>query len=70
MYKPLQIYKPHKPVMQKPSVKLPLQIEAFPGTYTWKIALKYKVKQDKKGKFTSKYNASPLYFETQISLRR
>ena len=37
---------------------------------TWKIALKYKVKQSKNGKCSSNYNASPIDFETQISLRR
>ena len=41
-----------------------------PGTCTWKIALKYKVKQSKNDKFTPNYKASPIDFETQISLRR
>ena len=41
-----------------------------PGACTWKIALKYKVKQSKNDKFTSNYKASPINFETQISLRR
>ena len=41
-----------------------------PGACTWKIALKDKVKQSKNGKFTSNYMASPIDFETQISLRR
>ena len=41
-----------------------------PGAYTWKIAIKYKGKQSKNGKFTSNYKASPVDFETQISLRR
>ena len=36
------------------------------GACTWKIALKYEVKQRKKGKFTSNYKASPIDFETQI----
>ena len=40
------------------------------GACTWKIALKYKVKQSKNGKFTSNYKASPIDFEMQISLRR
>ena len=40
-----------------------------PGACTWKIALKYKVKQSKNFKFTSNYKASPIDFETQISLR-
>ena len=30
-----------------------------PGAYAWKIALKYKVKQSKHGKFTSNYKTSP-----------
>ena len=34
------------------------------------IALKYKVKQSKKSKFTSNYKASPIDFKTQISLCR
>ena len=40
------------------------------GACTRKIALKYKVKQTKKGKFTSNCKASPIDFETQISPRR
>ena len=40
-----------------------------PGACTWKIALKYKVKQSKNGKFTSNNKASPIDFETQISPR-
>ena len=34
------------------------------------ISLKYKVNQSKNGKFPSNYKASPIDFETQISLRR
>ena len=34
------------------------------------IALKYKVKHGKNGKFLSIYKASTIDFETQISLRR
>ena len=34
------------------------------------IALKYKVKQSKNGKFPFIYKANPIDFETQISLRR
>ena len=41
-----------------------------PGACTWKIALKYKVKQSKNGKFTSSYKVSPIDLETQISHRR
>ena len=40
------------------------------GACTWKITIKYKVKQSKNGKFTSNYKASPVDFETQISFRR
>ena len=39
-----------------------------PRACTWKIALKYKVKQNQNGKFTSNYKASPIDFEMQISL--
>ena len=41
-----------------------------PGACTWKIALKYKVRQSKNGKFTFNYKASPIDFERQTSLRR
>ena len=51
------MYKPLELSRQKTVVKTPLQ-----------IAPKYKVKQSKNGKFPSNYNASPIDFETQISL--
>ena len=47
--------------MKKPSVKQPLQIYAPPGACTWKISLKYKVKQSKNDKL------SPIDFETQLN---
>ena len=47
-----------------------LQIYAPPRAFSWKIVLKYKVRQSKNGKFTSKYKASLIDFETQISLGR
>ena len=55
-----------------PSMYKPLQIKIISplGSCTWKIALKYNVKQNKNGKFTSNYKASPIDFEMQISLRR
>ena len=63
-------YKPPKPVTQKnPPLNCPSKYKP-PGACTWKIALKYKVKQSKNGKFTSNYKASPIDFETQISLHR
>ena len=48
----------------------PLQIQALPGGLYLEIALKYKVKRGKNGKFPCKYKASPVHFETRISLRR
>ena len=39
------------------------------GCLYLEIALKYKVKQSKNGKFPSQYKASPIDFETQNSLR-
>ena len=47
----------------------PLNISPPGGLYL-EIALKYKVKQSKNGKFPSNYKASPLKFETQIPLHR
>ena len=43
---------------------------SLPGGLYLEIALKYKVKQSKNGKFRSNYKASPIDFETQIFLRR
>ena len=64
------MYKPLKLVTQKTLRKIsPLRIWP-PGACTWKIALKYKVKQSKNGKFISNYKVSPIDIETQISLRR
>ena len=63
-------YKPPKLVTQKtPPLNRPSKYKPFGGLYL-EIALKYKVKQNKNGKFTSNYKASPIDFETQISLRR
>ena len=42
----------------------PPNISTPEGLYLRKIALKYKVKQGKNGKFTSNYKASPIDFET------
>ena len=41
-----------------------------PGACTWRITLKYKVKQSKNTKFTFNYKASSIDIETQIFLRR
>ena len=71
MYMPLQIQAPQtgnaKTLPLNSSSKYKL---SPPGACTWKIALKYKVKQSKNGKITSMYKTSPIDFETQISLRR
>ena len=44
-----------------PSMYKPLQIKIISplGACTWKIVHKYNVKQNKNGKFTSNYKASP-----------
>ena len=68
MYKPLQIEAPQTGNAKNPLLNRPSKYKP-PGACTWKIALKYKVKS-KNGKFTSNYKASPINFETQISLRR
>ena len=39
-----------------------------PGGLYKEISLRYKVKQSKNGKFPSNYKASPIDFQTQISL--
>ena len=53
-------YKPPKSVTQKTLRQIaPPNISPM-GVCTWKIALKYKVKQHKNGKFTSNYKASPI----------
>ena len=65
------MYKPPKPVTQKNTpLNRPSKRISSSGACTWKIALKYKVKQSKNGKFTSNYKASPIGFETQIFLLR
>ena len=46
-----------------------LQIVIYLFIYL-EIALKYKVKQSKNGKFPSNYKGSSIDFETQISFRR
>ena len=70
MYKPLQIQAPQNGNAEKRSIAPP-NISPPRGLY-FEIALKYlyKVKQSKNGKFTSSYKASPIDFETKISLRR
>ena len=66
MYKPLQIQAPQTGNAKNPPLNHPSKYKPR-GTCPWKIALKYKVKQSKKGKFTPNYKASPIDFETQIS---
>ena len=65
------MYKPPKLAMQKnPPFFCPSKYKFPRGACTWKMALKYKVKQSKNGKFTPSYKASSIAFEMQISLRR
>ena len=69
MYKPLQIQASQTGNAKNPPLNRPSKYKPPGGLYL-EIALKYKVKQSKNGKFTSNYKASPIDFETQISLRR
>ena len=66
------MYKPPKLVTQNPLLNRPSKYKppAQPRGLYLKIALKYKVKQSKNGKFPSNYKASPINFKTQISLHR
>ena len=63
MYKPLQIKAPLTGIVNNPPFNRPSKYKPL-GTCTWKIALKYKEKQSKKGQFTSNCKASPIDFET------
>ena len=49
-----------------PYVEAPPNISPL-GACTWKIALKYKVKQSKNRKFTSNYNASPIVLKRKFA---
>ena len=69
MYKPLQISAPQTSNAKKRPLNRPSIYKPPRGLYS-EIALKYKVKQSKNGKFPSNLKASPLDFETQISLHR
>ena len=52
MYKPFQIEAPQTGNAKNPPLNRPPNISP-PGACTWKIALKYKVKQSQNGKFPS-----------------
>ena len=67
IYKPLQISAPQTRNAKNPPWNRPSKYKPPWGLYL-EIALKYKVKQSKNGKFPSNYKASPINFETQISL--
>ena len=69
MHKPLQIQAPLTRNAKNPPLNRPSEYKPPGGLYL-EIALKYKVKQSKNGKFTSNYKASQIDFETQISLHR
>ena len=63
-YKPPQTRNAKNSPLNRPSKYKP-----HGGLYL-EIDCKYKLKQCKNGKFPSNYKASPIDFETQISLRR
>ena len=63
MYKPLQTRNAKNPPLNRPSEYKP------PGGLYLEIPLKYKAKQSKNDKSPSNYKASPIDFETPISLR-
>ena len=69
MYKPLQIY-----ALQTGNAKTPPLNRPSKYKPPWGLFLEncpqIQSKQSKNGKRTSNYKASPIYFETQISLRR
>ena len=74
MYNPSK-YKPPPPKKKKktrnaknPPLNHPSKCKPPGGLYL-EIALKYKVKQSKNGKFPSTYKASPIDLKTQIFLR-
>ena len=58
------MYKPRKLVTQKTLSEIaPLNISPL-GACTWKITLKYKVKQSKNGKFPSNYKLAQTSLHT------
>ena len=67
MYKPLQIYASQTRNAKNAPFNRPSEYKPPVGLYL-EIAPKYKVKQSKNGKFPSNHKASPIDFETQISL--
>ena len=66
MYKPLQIQAPQTCNTKNPPLNCPSKYKPPGGLYL-EIALKYKVKQSKNGKFPSNYKASTIDFETHAS---
>ena len=65
------MYKPPELTTQKPLLNRPSKYKHPPppggGGLYLEISLKYKVKQNRNGKFPSNYKASPIDFETQFS---
>ena len=70
IYKPPPNVSPQTRNAKNPPLNRPSKIKALQGGLYLEIALKYKVKQSKSGKFPSNYKGSPIDFETQISFRR
>ena len=70
--KPLQIQAPPPPHTRNAKnspLNRPSKCKLPRGLYL-EIVLKYKTKQSRNGKFTSNFKASPIDFETQLSIRR
>ena len=68
MYKPLQIKAPQTDNAKNPPLNRPPKYKPSGDLYLENCP--HQLKQRKNGKFTSNYRASPIDFETQISLRR
>ena len=65
MYKPLQIEAPQTGNAKNPLLNRPSKYKP-PGACTWKIALKYKVKQSKNGKFNSTIRLAQLILKRKF----
>ena len=71
MYKPLQNnISPQTRNAKNPPLNHPSKYKPPPGACTWKLLSNIKSNKAKMVKFTSNYTASPINFETQISLCR
>ena len=60
------MYKPPKLVTQKTLCEIARPNISPPGACTWKIALKYKVKQSKNSKFPSNYKLAQSILKRKL----